>query len=194
MRNRDIEELNLLEYKFLGKGNNGAVYLMPGNKAIKICNVVDSCAGEAEILEYVNGNKYFPKIYEYGGNYIVRDFVDGVCFRDYIKRNGLSEELAEKLIELLKEFKKLKFKKQDVRCKDIYILKDGNLMIIDPKGFLNKKRNYPRHLCKGLDTFGCLEVFLEVLKKRERGLYVRWIDSLLEDREERAKEYLALMK
>lgn len=188
MSKRNIKELNLLEYKFLGKGNNGTVYLMPGNKVIKICNVIGSCIGEAQILEAVNGNKYFPVIYEYGGNYIVRDYVEGQCLKNYIKENGLSKEISIKIIELLKEFSRLKFKKQDVRCKDIYIKKDGNLMIIDPKGFLTKKRRYPRHLCKGLDTLGCLDKFLEVLRNYDMGLYSKWIENLLEDREER--EYL----
>lgn len=40
IRNFDI---NLLDCKFLGKGHNGIVYLLPEGKVIKICYDTESC-------------------------------------------------------------------------------------------------------------------------------------------------------
>lgn len=164
----------LKNYKLLGKGNNGSVYLMPDNKALKVFKRIDVCKKEYIILEKVSGNNYFPKVYEYGLNYIVRDCVDGISLTDYIKQNGLSRDLSIELISLLQEFKKLNFTKLDTRCKDIMVRDDGSLMTIDPKNYYRKTRNYPRHLCKGLRKLGVLDSFMNVLKSENPRLYKKW--------------------
>lgn len=181
----NYSDINLLEHKSLGRGHNGMVILLPENRVIKICFNEKSFRGEAYILKKVKGNKYFPNIYEIGGNYMIRDYVDGECMKDYIKQNGLSKELAIKIIIMLKEFEKLKFKKIDIRCKDIFIQPDGSLKIIDPKKCYSKKRNFPRHLSKGLDKLGMLDFFLEVLKEKDRKLYKKWACKIYEYQNER---------
>ena len=166
--------INLFECKFLGKGHNGIVYLLPDNKVIKVCYVMKDFHGEAYILKKVNGNRYFPRIYEVGGNYMIRDYVDGITLKAYIKRNGLSKKLALDIIDMLKEFQRLNFKKIDVRCKDVYVQPDGNLMIIDPQKFYSKERDFPRHLSKGLYKLGVLDDFLCILKYDNPKLYKKW--------------------
>lgn len=167
-------DINLLDCKFLGKGNNGIVYMLPDGKVIKICFNNKSFIGESSILQRVNGNKYFPKIYEVGLNYMIRDYVDGVPLNIYIKENGLNKDLIHKIIKLLKEFKKLKFSKIDIRCRDIFVQPNGNLMIIDPKKCYSKYRTFPQHLAKGLYILGVLDYFLDTLKTEEPELYEIW--------------------
>ena len=43
-----------------------------------------------------------------GENYIIRDKVQGERLDYFIKKNGLNNELIDKIYSLLKEFKKLK--------------------------------------------------------------------------------------
>ena len=143
-------DINLFECKFLGKGHNGIVYMLPDNRVIKICYIMKDFHGESAILKKVNGNKYFPMLYETGGNYMIRDYVDGIPLKNYIKINGLSRELAVEIIEMLKEFERLQFTKIDIRCKDVYVQPDGTLKVIDPQNFYSKSRYFPRHLSKGL--------------------------------------------
>ena len=57
---------NLNDCTLLGKGHNGEVYLLPNGNLIKIFLVTKDFVGEYSILERVNGNKYFPEIYEIG--------------------------------------------------------------------------------------------------------------------------------
>lgn len=173
-------DIDLFRCEYLGKGHNGIVYLLPKNKVIKICYVMKDFNSEAYILNKVNGNKYFPRIYETGGNYMIRDYVDGMPLKNYIKKNGLSRDLVLKLLELLKEFETLKFTKIDIRCKDIFVQPDGNLKVIDPQKFYHKKRDFPRHLSKGLYKLGVLGFFLEILKSEEPSLYKKWTPSILE--------------
>lgn len=167
-------DVNLLDCKLLGKGNNGVVYLLPDGKVIKICFEVKSCLKEYFILNKINNNKYFPRVYGMLGNYMIRDYVDGVILRDYIKHKGLNRDLAIKIIDLLEEFKKLRFLKEDIRCKDILIQPNGSLMVIDPKKFYSKRRDFPSHLSKGLYKLGVLDYFISVVKEERPKLYNQW--------------------
>ena len=155
----DTEKL-FKEAKYLGQGNNGIVYELPDNKAIKIFMSKKVCSDEGSILLKTNGSKYFPKLYKKGTYYIVRDKVDGERMDKYIKNYGLSRALVEKIYRLLLEFKKLKFKKLDIRCKDIMVSENETLMIIDPKKSYERKVDYPRHLMKGLKRLDVLDEFL----------------------------------
>ena len=153
------------EAVYLGQGNNGIVFELPDNKAVKIFLSKKVCNDEGSILSKTNNSKYFPKLYTKGDYYIVRDKVEGERMDKYIKSYGLNRELVEKIYKLLLEFKKLKFKKLDIRCKDILISKDQKLMIIDPKKSYERKVDYPRHLMKGLKRLGVLDEFIYEIER-----------------------------
>ncbi|MDD3225203.1 MAG: protein kinase [Clostridium sp.] len=173
-------DVNLLRCLVLGRGHNGIVYLLPDGKVAKVCFTEDSCRGEYYILNKVNGNKYFPRVYGMCGNYMVRDYVGGECLRNYIKKYGFNEKLGVKLISMLREFDKLKFRKKDIRCKDIFVEPDGNIRIIDPKKNFSKDRDFPRHLCKGLYKLGVLDEFMDILKREMPENYKNWHDKIYE--------------
>ena len=165
---------NLKDCKFLGEGHNGAVYLLPNGKAIKVSYSDKDFIGEYKILEKVNGNKYFPMICEVGVDYMIRECVQGEILTKYIKTNGMDKILALKIIDMLKEFHILKFRKIDIRCRDVFVQEDGNLKIIDPNNCFSKERDFPRHLCKGLYKLGVLSYFLGILKEYDCKLYKKW--------------------
>jgi serine/threonine protein kinase len=170
--------IDLFQCKFLGKGHNGIVYRLPDGKVIKICYVMKDFYSEAHILKKVGGSKYFPRLYEVGGNYMIRDYVDGMPLNKYIKKNGLSRKLVKDILDLLKEFERLKFIKLDIRCKDVYVEPSGKLMVIDPQKFYTKKRDFPQHLSKGLFKLGVLDDFLIILKQEDPKLYRKWIHKI----------------
>ena len=161
---KEVEGL-FREAQLLGEGHNGIVYEVPGNKAIKIFTNKNVCKSEAEIVYKVKKSKYFPKIYKNGEYYILRDMVNGKRLDDYIKENGLDQQLIYNLYRLINEFKSLKFTKLDARCRDIYVDKNQRIKVIDPKQCYKRKVDYPRHLMKGLDGIDVLEEFL-------RGIYI----------------------
>ena len=162
------------EAVFLGEGHNGIVYELPGNKAIKIFQEVKCCKEEGEILKKVSKSKYFPRVYNLGKLYIVRDKIKGNRLDHYIKKKGINYEVSEGLYNLMMEFKRLKFTKIDARCRDIYITNDKSIMVIDPKQCYTKKVNYPRHLMKGLEKLGVLESFLEDIRLINRKTFIDW--------------------
>lgn len=179
---------NLLDCKFLGSGHNGIVYLLPNGKVIKICFTEKSCKSEYYILNRIKKNRYFPRTYGMCGNYMIRDFVDGITLKDYIKNNGMSRDLVLKIVDLLEEFRKLKFAKEDIRCKDIMVQPDDSLMVIDPKKFYSKKRDFPRHLSKGLYKLGVLDSFMSILQIEKPSLYKKWNQKIREYINERFNE------
>ena len=171
-------DINLLDCRYLGKGHNGVLFQLPDGKVIKICFERESCVGEYYILSRIGSNKYFPRVYGLMGNYMIREYVDGMCLSDYIKKYGLSRELSIRLMDMLLEFKALGFKKLDLRCRDIYVGQDNTLKVIDPKKFYSKERDFPRHLSKGLYKLGVLEDFLEYAKEERPFLYSQWKKEL----------------
>lgn len=163
--------------KFLGEGHNGIVYEVPGGKALKIFQEKKVCKDEVTILLRVQKSKYFPKVITYGDYYILRDMVKGKRLDHYIKKHGVSEKLAKNLINVIREFKELKFTKLDARCRDLYVTKDQKIKVIDPKQCYKKKVKFPRHLFKGLESVGALEDFFKVVKKEDPKLYKFWRKS-----------------
>ncbi|MDU5105913.1 protein kinase [Clostridium sp.] len=159
---------------FLGEGHNGIVYELPNNKAIKIFQEAKCCKEEGEILKRVSKSKYFPRVYNMGKFYIVRDKIQGNRLDTYIKKKWFSYEISEGLYNLLTEFKKLKFTKIDARCRDIYISDSKEIMVIDPKQCYSKKVNYPRHLMKGLEKAEVLESFLEDIRIINKKTAIDW--------------------
>lgn len=162
------------EAVYLGQGHNGIVYELPGKKAIKIFLKKKVCNDEGSILSRTNGSKHFPRLYKKGKMYVVRDLVEGNRLDKYIKYNGLSHELIESIFELLLEFERLRFKKLDIRCKDVYVLCNRRLMVIDPKKSYSRNIDYPRHLMKGLNKIGELERFFTGIKNIDSKKAVIW--------------------
>lgn len=182
----DIENLIKVS-EFLGKGNNGVVYKVDEKKIIKIFNEEKVCKKELEILKASSKCVPFPKVYDYGEYFIIRDFVDGVRLDKYLNKNLINAEIVQSIVNLIKDFKRLNYKKLDIRCKDLYVQKDFTLKVIDPKNNYSKTMNFPRHLMKGIYKRNQLGYFLFYLRQIDKELYEKWkmqfrlyIDSLEE--------------
>lgn len=164
--------------EFLGEGHNGIVYLLPENKIIKFFRDKEICADEYYILHKARGSKFFPKVYECGEYYIVRDYVGGTRLDKYIEKKRLDGHLCKALVEMLDEFIKLGFTKIDIRCRDIYVQDNKSIVVIDPKNSFGKTIKYPRHLMKGLNKLGVLQIFLNYIKEKDKSKYVAWKYSM----------------
>ncbi|MEW8957167.1 protein kinase, partial [Clostridium sp.] len=165
-------EKYLRESEVLGHGNNGIVYLLPNGRVMKVFGRKKVCDDEYFILKKASKKSpHFPKVYERGENYIIRDYVGGKRLDKYLKKHKLDRVLCINLINLIKDFEKLEFKKLDIRCKDLYVQSDLTLKIIDPKQSYTKNVPYPRHLMKGIEKKGQLSIFLSILNDYDKELY-----------------------
>jgi len=156
---------DLKDYKYLGKGHSGQVYLMPNGRVIKIFKDKDTCREEYNILKAVERSPHFPKVYAVGDHYMIRDYVSGVNIEDYINPITLDQRFVNNIVNLSEELKGLGFKKIEMRFPHVFVQKDGNLMLIDPRESFKKKIPYPISFIKSLKKIGLAGRFFKILKE-----------------------------
>lgn len=171
---KSIPRIDLSGAVFLGQGHSGKVYLLPDMKVIKIFKDDESCVHECLILNSVKGNKHFPKVYECRGRYMIREYVPGICITDYISKYGLSSRLATNLIEMILDFKRLGFKRLDMRCGHIFVQPDESVMVIDPRNHYSEDMPYPKKMLNKLKQLKVAHVLINILKIRYPELYYLW--------------------
>lgn len=174
MKQLNIEGMDLTVIKVLHDGKTDKVYLTTDNKVIKISKNTDDCRREYLILKYCKNNKYFPQVYKYNYGYIIREYIDGICLIDYIKKNSLDESLALALVDLIENFALLNFTRLDTGISHIFITKTGELKVIGLKNNYTRKEKYPKHLISGLRKLKVSKKFFKILKKERPDLYERW--------------------
>ena len=172
MEYENLYELNKFEY--IGHGRNGKVYLMRDGRVIKVCKVEEVCRAEYETLKAAEGSPYFPRVYERIGKAMIRDYVPGEVLPVYIKKNGLSRKLAINLINLIEEFRRLNFKRLDIRGAHIYVKEDESIMVIDPASHTTWQEHYPRLMIKELRRQKVSNKFYKILKEERPDLYKKW--------------------
>lgn len=166
--------INVDNFKFLGEGHQGKVFLMPNNKVIKLYKKEEACKGEVSILKSVKESKYFPKVYEQEKLFVIREMVKGIEAKKYIKLHGLSEKLALNLISLILEFERLGFKRLDMRLAHIFVQENETVRVIDPRNSYSEKVNRPHHLLKGLSEAKVLNQFMNTLRNHYPEVYKKW--------------------
>lgn len=174
MKNIKFAEIDLSKCKIIHHSKKERIYLTPDNKLLKICKNIDECRREYLILRYSQHNKYFPKVYEYRMGYIIREYIPGICLIDYIKKNGLDEELTLSLIDIIATFKALGFLRLDTGLSHIFIDKNKNLKIIGLKNNYTRKETYPKHMIISLSKIKASKKFFKFLKKNRKDLYEEW--------------------
>ncbi|OOM14260.1 serine/threonine protein kinase [Clostridium saccharobutylicum] len=166
--------LDIKECKFLGKGHEGTVYLTPEGYALKIFYKKRKAEDEVEILERVKDSKFFPKVLFIAKNMVLRDYVEGLNLSEYIKEHGLSYKLSCEIIDLIEDFKRLKFKRLNIRNAHIFVDKNENIKVIDPRKIFSKNTPYPKDIIKILVNLNCFDQFLKYLLDYKPDLLSYW--------------------
>lgn len=162
--------------KYLGEGYEGQVLLTPDNKALKIFNNPEKAFHEYDILKKCEGSPFFPKVYEFNGNAVLREFVGGMELREYLENYKLNETLCRNLILLMFEFIKMGFTRIDIGSKHIFVQEDMSVMIIDPRKSYTKVVDAPYKLLRAMERRGQLEYFLKVLVEMNPAVAKIWME------------------
>ena len=153
--------LDIKECEFLGKGHEGAVYKTPEGYALKIFYKKRKAKEEVSILELVKSSRFFPKVIFIAGNMILREYVEGITLNEYLKKNGLSYNLSWEIIDLVEDFKKMKFKRVNIRNAHIFVDENEKIKVIDPRKIFTKNTPYPKDIIKILVNLNLFDEFLK---------------------------------
>lgn len=161
--------------KVIGKGTQGIVYKIDSERCIKIFKSAVACKGEVEALQLAQKNRHFPKLFEFGDKYIIREYVKGIPLDKYLEKEPLTLEWSIKIVDLYDALKEVGFHRLDTVLFHIYVTKGGLLKMIDPAKSLKLSIVYPKRLLKGLWKLGYQKIFLNHVKAVRPELYRLWM-------------------
>lgn len=167
--------LDIKKCEFLGKGKEGAVYLTPEGFALKIFYKTKKAKAEVQLLEKVKESRFFPNVMFIANNMVLREYVYGETLKDYIKKNGLSYNLSKEIIDLIEDFKSMKFKRLNIRNAHIFVDNNEQIKVIDPRKIFSKNTPYPKDIIKILVKLDLFEEFLKNLLEYKPQLIKYWV-------------------
>lgn len=169
-------DINIKDFEFIGKGTQGKVYRIDSEKCIKIFKSKKECRDELKTLLMAQADIHFPKIYESGVNYIIREYVNGIELNEYLSKQKLTSQISNKLIELYDAMVKVGYLRLDAAIFHIFVMPSGELKLIDTAKAMKKKSTIPNLLISGLEDLGYKEDFFNFLKSNRPDFYIQWIN------------------
>ncbi|QIZ09428.1 kinase [Priestia megaterium] len=172
---------DLSGYTKIGKGADGSVFQLTPEKCVKVFVNEDTQKKELNALQIGQSSPIIPKVYEYGSNYIVMEFVKGYNLKQLLKKEKkLSEAIVGKILSMLDEMKAVGFTRLDIEVRHIFFNEQGEIKIIDLKRAFNTDRSVPTKLLSGLKKLGFLQDFLEHVSKLSPAKYEKWKNLVIE--------------
>ncbi|WP_428909491.1 hypothetical protein [Niallia sp. Krafla_26] len=171
----DVEVENHSPLKMIGKGRQGAVFKVNDDICVKVFGNEEDCEREYYALSLGKHTDLFPMVHDKGPLHIAMDFIKGVDLREYLQSQPLTEELSFKLIQLLITFKEIGYERIDHHKRQIFILPNGHLKVIDVARTVWRDRvyPYPRKLINSLGE-EYKKTFLSHVQKLSADLYAEW--------------------
>lgn len=167
--------LNIKELQLLGCGTQGKVYKIDSERCIKIFKRKSACRDELDSLFMAQINSHFPRLYDYGKNYIIREYIDGLELNRYLLTQPFTPIISNKLIELYEAMIAIGYKRLDSAIFHIFITPSDDIKLIDTAKAMKKKTIYPHLIIKGLKDLGYKDEFLDFVKAARPELYTKWL-------------------
>jgi predicted Ser/Thr protein kinase len=172
---------NPTELKLIDKGAHGAVFRIDNNRCVKIYADKHNAEKEATTYRRGQGSEIIPKLYEVGDNYIIIEYLKGETLWKHLShKREISYELAQKIVNLLKEMKRLGFTRIDSSMRHIFITDGQKLKVIDLVYAYVRNDTKPVKIFRELSTLGLVNSFMEHVKKIDKALYMEWSKAMSE--------------
>ncbi|MGC3792204.1 hypothetical protein [Priestia aryabhattai] len=172
------KENKLIDFKkceVVGRGKDGVIYQLTSNQCIKVFFKEEVYKRELEAIQAGQSSSIIPRLYDYGPNYIVMEYIKGISLAKYLKKNRqITQSLVIKLINLCDELKKLNFSRRDTELRHVLMNEQGNLKIIDLKRAFTSNRPIPIKLLTELKELKLLKEFLSYVKDIRPSFYKKW--------------------
>lgn len=167
--------LNIKNLQLLGCGTQGKVYKIDSQRCIKIFKRKQDCKDEFETLTIAQIDWHFPRLYQYGENYIIRECINGVELDKYLSEHPLTPNISNKIIELYEAMIKVGYNRLDSAIFHIFITPSGNLKLIDTAKAMKKTAIYPHLIISGLTKLGYKTQFLSFVKNTRPDIFNKWL-------------------
>ncbi|NMB45046.1 MAG: hypothetical protein GX998_01405 [Firmicutes bacterium] len=178
-----MEGVKIEQLEFVGAGKHGEVYKIDDRRCIKIYKERHYLRLELAALQRGEDAPFFPRVYDWGRDYIIRQYAPGVPLNRYLRGNPFTLDIARQLVEMVETMHRLGFRRADTRLSHVIIDPKGKLWLIDPVNTMRKSPSFPRKLLKGLMRRGVDGEFLEYVEAHYPQTYARWekyLDRFLE--------------
>lgn len=167
------------DLELLGSGTQGSVYKIDDYKCIKIFKKKSSCRDELHSMLIAQTDSHFPLLYDYGDDYIIREYIQGIPLDSYLENHLLTDKLSYKLIELYKAMYFVGFKRLDFALFHVFLILDETDNIIDIKLIdiakaMKKSYFYPVILMKSLEELKYKDKFLKFIETYYTEIYNKW--------------------
>ena len=167
-------QIDVKELEFIGEGRHGTVYRLDDRRCVKIYKRDIYRQKEYHVLKHSQRFAWFPRVYECKDNYMIREYFEGSNLREYLTKNGFSNDLATKLFQIIDSFIQLGYSRIDCRLSHIIVTEGEFLKVIDPTRNMSKRCSYPRRLLAELNNLGFKDAFLQYTKGVRPDLYELW--------------------
>ena len=169
--------LDINNLQFLGAGTQGKVYRIDSERCIKIFKKRQICADEIETLAMAQIDSHFPKLYTFGENYIIREYIDGIELDKFLSTNPLTESISYGIIELYEAMNSVGYSRLDAAPFHIFLTPSNGIKLIDTARAMKKKVIYPALIIKSLADLGYKKEFLDFVKYNKPELYEKWLNK-----------------
>lgn len=166
--------INIKDLEILGEGTQGKVYKINGERCIKIFKSKKECQDEAKTLTMAQGERHFPKIYSYGEDYIIREYISGTELDEYLRTSKLTVQILNQLIELYEAMLRVGYTRLDAAIFHILVTPNTDLKLIDTAKSMTKETVIPNLLISGLEKLGFKDDLFNYLKSNRPDLYHMW--------------------
>jgi predicted Ser/Thr protein kinase len=170
-----LEIHNPTNYPLIGNGAQGAVFKLSEEQCVKIYTNPEQARMEQEALEAGKHLPFFPKVYDFGENYVVMDYFNAPTLKEYLRNcTYIPENIARKLLYMLGEMKKANFTMVDAPLRHIFVLENEELKVVDHVNAFKRMHPVPLKLLRDLNIILLKESFLALVEQLEPETYNEW--------------------
>ncbi|WP_241654731.1 hypothetical protein [Sporolactobacillus shoreae] len=179
---RSLEIHNPTIYPLIGYGTQGAVFKLSEDQCVKVYAEEEQAKMEAFALESGQHLPFFPKFYESGSNYVVMEYFNAPTLKEYlINSTYIPESIVKKLLNILNELKRANFTMIDAPLRHIFVLKNGEMKVIDHVNSFKRQHPVPLKLLRDLKMILLKDSFLSQVKKLDPVTFNEW-DTYMHDK------------
>ncbi|MEH7385240.1 hypothetical protein V7147_07505 [Bacillus sp. JJ1521] len=166
-----VEVDNPTDLPLLFRHNKYAVFQLDTKRCIKIFTKEGYAEKEYTNLRLGADKGISPEVYGWGEKFLVTENIGDTNARKHVELHGITRELTEKLIQLLRMINEEGFMTNHA-LEDIIILPDGTLKVMKLKKNLISKPSFPKKIIKGLGEKA--PMFLQLVFEVDKSLFEEW--------------------